>query len=267
MHKTATLADAIARIPDGARVALGGNTLHRAPCAAVHELARQRRRGLVLVKTAGSYDVDALCAAGCVAAVEAGYVGYENLLGLAPGYRRAVESGRVEAREHSCYTVIAGFRAAAQGVPFMPLRGLDGSDLVDARRFERVRDPYGGGDVLVVPAIAPDWAILHVHEADAAGDGAIVAGGLFEDVLMASAAKRVILTCERVVDGERLAARGGAAIPRYAVDAVVHAPRGAWPLACPAEYDYDLDRLRAFYAVAQKGSEEEAARFLSTGAA
>jgi glutaconate CoA-transferase, subunit A len=244
VSKVVSLADAIALVRDGDRVALGGNTLHRAPCAAVHEIIRQGRRGLTLVKTAGSYDIDALCRAGCAAAVEAGYVGYENVLGMAPDYRRAVEEGRVEAREHSCYTVIAGFRAAAQGVPFMPIAGIAGSDLVKVRGWQTVRDPYGGAEVLAIPAIAPDVAILHVQEADDEGDGAI-GGPRFEDLLMANAAKRVIVTCERLVAAEELAGRDQRAeIPRYQVDAVVVAPKGAWPLACPGEYSYDLDYLQ-----------------------
>src|SRR5215212_11448202 len=110
--KRRTLAEVIATIADGGRLALGGNTLHRAPAAAVHELIRQRKRGLELVKTAAAYDVDILCGTGCASVVAAGFVGYETVLGLAPMYRRAVESGVVEAREHACYTVIAGLRAA-----------------------------------------------------------------------------------------------------------------------------------------------------------
>ncbi len=255
--KRCTLAEAVALVSDGDRVALGGNTLHRAPCAAVRELVRARKRRLTLVKTAGSWDIDALCAAGCAAAVEAGYVGYENVLGMAPGYRRAVEEARVEAREHSCYTVIAGFRAAAQGVPFMPLAGLAGSDLPSLRGFATVRDPYAGAEVLVVPAIAPEVAILHVNEATAEGDGAI-AGALFEDALMAAAAKRVILTCERVV-----ARVERAAIPRYAVTAVVEARRGAWPLACPGEYDADAKALAEWCEVAKRGTPDEAAAWIT----
>src|SRR5918993_3876282 len=142
--KRVTLAEAIAIVPDGARVALGGNTLHRAPAAAVHELVRQGKRGLEIVKTAGAYDVDLLCGTGCAVAVSVGFVGFETVFGMAPSYRRAVERGDVEAKEHACYTVIAGLRAAIQGVPFMPVAGMFGSDVLSARGFRTVNDPYTG---------------------------------------------------------------------------------------------------------------------------
>src|SRR3954469_17385377 len=100
--KRATLAEAIATVPDGARIALGGNTLHRGPGAAVHEIVRQGKRGLEVVKTAGAYAVVLLCPAGSGAVIAAGFVVYETPFGMAPAYRRAVESGVVEAREHAC---------------------------------------------------------------------------------------------------------------------------------------------------------------------
>ena len=249
IDKRTFLPEAIAAIPDGATVALGGNTLHRAPCAAVREIVRQGKRGLNLVKTAGAYDVDLLCAAGCASAVSAGFVGYETPFGLAPAYRRAVERGEVEAREHVCASVIAGLRAAGQGVPFMPLAGMDGSDLPAARGFARVADPYGGPPVVAIPAIAPDVAILHVQQADPAGN-ARIDGTRFEDVLMAQAARRVIVTAEEVV---ALAAVDPAAvaIPGFLVDAVVAAPNGAWPCSCAGHYDYDADALAAWTAAAR----------------
>src|SRR5918992_5948170 len=198
--KRATLAEAMATVPDGARLALGGNTLHRGPGAAVHELVRQGRRGLEIVKTAGAYDVDLLCGMGVASAVSAGFVGFETAFGLAPSYRRGVEGGTVEAREHACYTVIAGLRAAIQGVPFMPVAGMVGSDVLAARGFRTVVDPYSGAEVVAAPALIPDVAIVHVHEADVEGNARIV-GTRFEDVLMVQAARHVILTAERIVDG------------------------------------------------------------------
>ena len=247
IDKQTTLAEAIGAIPDGATAALGGNTLHRAPCAAVHEIVRQGKRGLNLVKTAGAYDVDLLCAAGCASAVSAGFVGYETPFGLAPAYRRGVETGTVEAREHVCASVIAGLRAASQGVPFMPLAGMDGSDLQAARGFARIADPYGGPSVVAIPAIAPDVAILHVQQADRSGN-ARIDGTRFEDVLMAQAARRVIVTAEEVVDAVEPAA---VAIPGFLVDAVVEVPGGASPCSCAGVYAYDAEALKAWTAAAR----------------
>ncbi|MGH2615002.1 MAG: CoA transferase subunit A [Thermomicrobiales bacterium] len=259
--KRISLTDAIAAIPDGARVALGGNTLHRGPGAAIHEIVRQEKRGLEIVKTAGAYDVDLLCAAGCVAAVSAGFVGYETPFGMAPAYRRAVESGVVEAREHACATVIAGLRAAIQGVPFMPVAGLQGSDLPAARGFQSLRDPYRGAEVIVVPAMPPHAAILHVQEADAAGNGRII-GTRFEDVLMAQAARRVILTTERIVDGSAFTENPETvAIPGFLVDAVIEAPGGAWPFSCTPHYTYDASYLQSWVNAARDA--EDARRFIA----
>ena len=244
--KLTSLADAISTIKDDDIVALGGNTLHRGPCAAVHELVRQGRRGLEVVKTAGAYDVDLLCAMGVARAVSAGYVGFETPFGMAPGYRRAVEAGTVAAKEHACYTVIAGLRAAIQGVPFMPVAGMLGSDLLTARGFKTMADPYTGAEVVAVPALIPDVAIIHLQEADAEGNGRI-SGTRFEDVLMAQAARRVIVTAERIVDGEAFeAVPETVAIPGFMVDAVVEAPRGAWPSSCAGHYDYDEEYLAAY---------------------
>jgi glutaconate CoA-transferase subunit A len=261
MDKLTTLTAAVAAIPDGARIGLGGNTLHRAPVAAVHEIVRQGKRGLEVVKTAGAYDIDLLCAAGCVAVVSAGYVGYETPFGLARAYRRGVESGVVEVREHACATVIAGLRAAIQGVPFMPVAGLQGSDLPAQRGFRTLRDPYSAAEVFVVPALPLDVAVVHVQEADAAGNGRVV-GTRFEDDFMVRAARRVILTAERIVDDEAFeAAPESVAIPSFLVDSVVEAPGGAWPLSCAGFYDYDAEYLAAW--VAASADPDDASRFIA----
>ena len=249
--KTTTLEAAIATVPDGARVAFGGNTLHRGPFAAVHELVRQGRRNLELVKTAGAYDVDLLTGMGVASAVSAGFVGFETEFGLAPSYRRTVEGGAVEAREHACYTVIAGLRAAIQGVPFMPIAGMLGSDLLAARDFRSVTDPYTGEAVVAVPALHPNVALIHVQEADALGNCRIV-GTRFEDVLMAQASRRVIVTAERILDGLAFEERPeGVAIASVYVDLVVEAPGGAWPGSCAGEYGHDAAYLRDYVAASR----------------
>jgi len=249
--KRTTIADAIALVPDGARVALGGNTLHRGPGAAVHELVRQGKRGLEVVKTAGAYDIDLLCGTGVAASASVGFVGFETVFGMAPSYRRAVETGAVEAKEHACYTVIAGLRAAIQGVPFMPIAGMTGSDVPAARGFHRLADPYTGAEVVVIPALVPDVAIVHVHESDAQGNARVL-GTRFEDVLMVQAARRVILTAERIVDGASFeASPESVAIAGFMVDAVVEAPGGAWPTSCAGLYDYDAAYLAEYVAASR----------------
>ncbi len=251
IEKLTTLREAVASVPNGAIVALGGNTLHRGPFAAVHEIVRQGKRGLELVKTAGAYDVDLLCGAGCATSVSAGFIGFETAFGLAPSYRRLVEQGGVEAKEHACYSVIAGLRAAIQGVPFMPIAGMTGSDLPAARGFQTVADPYSGANVVVIPALAPDVAIIHVHEADRLGN-ARIKGTAFEDLLMVKAARHVILTAERVVEGDDFVkAPESVSISGFMVDAVVEAPGGAWPGGCAGLYDYDADYLAAYVAASK----------------
>lgn len=260
--KRTELATAIAVIPDGALLAVGGNTLHRGPGAAIHEIVRQGKRNLEIVKTAGAYDVDLLCAAGCVAAVAAGYIGYETPFGMAPAYRRAVERGEIIAKEHACATVIAGLRAAIQGVPFMPVAGLFGSELPMARGFQLMSDPYTGAEVYVIPALRPDVAILHVQEADREGNARII-GTRFEDVLMAQAARSVIVTAERIVAGEVfVAAPETVAIPGFLIDAVVPLTGGAWPFSCTPCYGYDAEYLAAWVAAAR--DPERAREFIAS---
>ena len=145
MNKLTTLEQAVSLIGDGACVGLGGNTLNRAPMAAVFEMVREKKRGLRVVKTAGAMDVDALCLAGCAASVDAGFISYESQYGLAQRYRRSVQSGLVRANEHACYTVISALRAASYGIPFMPVRGLKVSDLRKVNDyFADVTDPFTG---------------------------------------------------------------------------------------------------------------------------
>jgi len=243
MSKLVGLAEAAAMIPDGAVVAMGGNVMHRSPAALARALARRGARGLHFVKTAAAYDADLLCACGCLASVSAGYVGYESEFGLAPHYRKAVESGSVEAREHACYTIITALRAAIQGVSFLPVKGLEGSDLPAARGWKTVSDPYTGAVFVAIPAIRPDWAVIHVQEADRLGNGRIL-GPRYEDVLLAKASRNVILTAERVVDRLDCAIEA-VDISGFMVSAVVAAPGGARPCSCAGRYGIDVPGTRS----------------------
>lgn len=247
MNKLKTLREAMAAVPDGAYVAFGGNTLNRAPMAAVFELVRQGKRGLRVVKTAGAMDVDALCLGGCAASVDAGFVSFESQYGLAQNYRRAVQTGAVRGNEHACYTVISALRAASYGIPFMPVRGLKTTDLRAVNDyFADVTDPFTGETLAAVRAIRPDVAIVHAQLADARGN-ALIEGPKYDDVLMTRAAKTVIVTAERVVgDGWFEASEQKADVPHFLVSAVVRAPRGASPCACCGLYGVDDEAVRAY---------------------
>ena len=247
--KVRSLQEAVAQVADGAVVALGGNTLNRAPMAAVYELCRQQKRGLRLVKTAGALDVDMLCLAGCVASVDAGFISFESRYGLCAHYRRQAESGQIAANEHACYTVISALRAAAYGLPFMPVKGLRQSDLrAEIDRFRAVRDPFSGEELACVRAIRPDVAIVHVHRADELGNGHIE-GPCYDDVLMTRAAQTVVLTTEELVPTAQLSRGAKAQIPHFLVSAVVHVPRGAAPSACYGCYPVQEDEMAAYRAL------------------
>ena len=133
----------------------------------------------------------------------------------------------------------------------MPIAGLASSDLPRASGFASLPNPYGSGDVLVIPAIRPDVAIVHVQEADDRGNLRIH-GSAYEDVLLAKASARVIATAERIVPRERLAEQPElTALPGFLVDLVVEAPRGAWPTSCAGEYEADATYLAAYAAAAK----------------
>lgn len=247
MNKVKTLQEAVTLIQDGDTIAIGGNVLHRAPMALVREIVRQKKKNLHIIKTAGAMDVDMLCFGETVSSVDAGFVSYETEFSLASHYRKAVELGKVRANEHACYTVISTLRAASMGIPFLPVKGLTTSDLIDINDyFQKINDPFTGSITTVVKAITPDVAILHVHEADEHGN-AYIQGPLFEDVLISRATKRVILTTEKIVpEGRFTFSEKKAQIPHFLVDTVVKVEKGAWPCSCFPYYDINAKHISQF---------------------
>lgn len=247
MDKRMSLKEAADIVEDGQTVALGGNVLHRSPMAFVRELARQQKQKLKLVKTAGAHDIDLLCAVGAVESVDAGFISYETKYGLAPHYRKAVQTGVVKANEHACYTVISALRGASMNVPFMPVSGLKAGDLIERNDyFLVVEDPFSGEAVTLVKTIVPDIAVIHVHECDRNGN-AIIYGPKYEDVLMSRAAKKVIITTEQIVSESKTKSnKERIDIPGFLVEAIVHTPNGASPGSCYKKYEVDDPSLVAF---------------------
>ncbi len=242
-----------AMVPDGALIALPpDNSL--TPAALAHALVRAGRRGLRLLGVPVSgYATDVLIGAGCVAALESSGVSLGEA-GAAPRFLAALRAGTLRLTEATCPAIHTMLQAAEKGVPFMPLRGLLGSDILARRPDWRVIDnPFaGGGDpIVLLPALAPDFALFHAATADAAGN--VYVGRRLELAEMAHAARQSLVTVERMTEIDLLADERFAAgtISAAYVDAVAVAARGAWPLGLLDEYPPDEARLAEYARLAR----------------
>jgi glutaconate CoA-transferase, subunit A len=252
MTEMLDVAEMAARVPDGASVALAPDYSGCA-LAAVRALIRRRARKLHLVGVPQlGVQADLLIGAGCVASVEAAAVTLGEQ-GPAPRFVAAIKAGAIEIRDSTCPALHAGLLAAEKGVPFMPLRGVLGSDLVRHRPDWRVTDnPFADADpILLVPAIRPDVALFHAARADRAGN--VWIGVRRELMRMAHAAKRTLVTVEEIAADDLLADDTTAAgtIPALYVAAIAQARRGAWPVGLRGVYPADLEHLRRYAELAR----------------
>ncbi len=263
----ATLKEAVAMlVADGCSLSIGGFTINRNPMAAVHEIIRQKRRGLHLYAHSNGQGVDELVGAGCVDRIEIAYAGSGRFAPTCVRFRRAVEQGRLQVEDYSNYQMTLRFMAGAMGLPFLPTRSGLGTDILTKwgfpaalrRQDETLPDakvitldnPFGtwGGaaKLVLVPAINPDVTIIHVQEADRFGN-ARIQGLTFADIEQARAARRLLITCERLVDDEYLRHRPEHnQVSFLHTDAVVQVPWGAYPTACFNSYDYDPEYLNDY---------------------
>lgn len=246
----------VARIPAGARLAIPAEYSGVA-MAATHALLRRGTKDLrlVTVPTSGM-QADLLIGAGLVAEIETSGVGLGEH-GLAPRFTAAAKAGALRIVEATCPAIHAELQASEKGVPFMPLRGLIGSDILGQRPDWKVVDnPMGpGGDRLVLlPALKPDIALFHARWADRRGN--VWIGRRRELATMAHASATSLATVEAYFDGDLLAEEDTAAgtLPALYVGAVALAERGAWPLGLPGHYPAD-DAEIARYAAAARTAE------------
>lgn len=249
------LATLAAAIPDGATVAIPSAPFGAA-MAATRELARRRARDLRLVCVpTSSIQADALIGAGCVAEIETSAVSIGEY-GTGPRFAAAARDGSVRILDATCPAIHARVQAGMKGLPFIPLRGLLGSDLVAHRPDWKVIDnPFAPGDpVVVLPAIRPGVALFHAPRADRFGN--VFIGRSRDLVNMAQASHATFVTVEETVDDDLLADpdRAGAVIPALYVDRIAVAPRGAWPLGLPGRYAPD-DAALGRYAQAARTRE------------
>ena len=232
MDKIRSLHDAIAQeVEDGMSIAMGCGLESLIPFAASYEIIRQEKNNLTLIAPISDMQFDQLIGAGCAKKIIASWVG-NVAAGLGHNYRRAAEAGiprPIEIEEHSNFTIGLGLQAAATGLSFLPTKTVRGSDFRSGNQFASVRCPFTNEELLAVRAIKPDVAILHVQRAD--GEGNAHAWGNFGVMREAAfAAKRVILTCEEIVDHDVILSDPNRnVIPGFVVTSVVHEPFGSHP--------------------------------------
>jgi glutaconate CoA-transferase subunit A len=239
MSKLITLSEAITKyVNDGDTVYAAGFT-HLIPFAAGHDIIRQKKRGLVLARATPDLIYDQMVAAGCAGKVIFSYMGNPGV-GSLRIVRSAIEQGKLEWEEYSHFGMITRLQAGASGLPFLPMNQTAASDLEKVNpKIKRVVDPYGGKDVIVVPALNPDVAIVHVQRADSNGN-AHLWGIIGEQKEVAFAAKKVILTTEEIVDEAVIRSDPNRTlIPEIVVDAVCLVPYACHPSYAQGYYDRD----------------------------
>ncbi|MGD2105949.1 MAG: CoA-transferase [Anaerolineae bacterium] len=247
-HKSRALKDkrtsiekAVAKyVEDGDLIASGGFGHIRISMASIYEIIRQRKTNLTMCGKTAVHDSDLLIAAGCVTRIEVAYAFGHELRGLSPASRRAAESGRCEVvADISNAAYQWRFLAAAMGLPSIPTRVMLGTDTLKRSSAKVVEDPFSGKPICMVPACYPDVVLMHVHRCDKYGN-AQIDGIIVEDFELARAARRLILTTERVVDDDVIReSPQDTKIPYYLVDAVVEVPYGAHPTLMPGQYYFD----------------------------
>lgn len=231
-------------VSDGDYIASGGFGHVRVSMAAVYEIVRQKKRRLVLAGKTAVHDCDVLVGSGCVDTVEAAYSFGHELRGLSPASRRMVESGRARAiTETSNAGIQWRLRAAAMGLPFIPARVTLGTDTYKKSSSVVVKDPFSGKRIALLPACYPDVAMIHVHRCDIYGNCQID-GITVMDVELARAARRLIITTEKLIDHEQIRNESWRTnIPFFCVDAVVEVPYGSHPGNMPLLYYSDEEHI------------------------
>lgn len=251
--KVTTVAEAVTRlIHDGDYLAIGGFGSDRLPTAVLHEILRQKKQQLGLAGHTATHDFQILCAGNgtgrgkTLARVDIAYVVGLEARGLSPHARRVMESGEVEMCEWSNYALAVRFKAAAMGLPFLPARTMLGTDTYAHSAAHTIACPFTGETLLALPALFPDVAVIHVHEADCYGNCRI-RGTTVADVDVARAAKRLIITCERLIPTDEIRRDPSLTlIPFFCVDAVCEVPYGSYPGNMPYEYFSDEEHFRAW---------------------
>jgi len=262
VDKLMTVQDAVTRfVKDGDYLAVGGFGADRFSSAVCHEIVRQQKQNLTLAGHTATHDFQILAAGNLtghgklIARVDVAYIIGLEARGLSPHARRVMESGEVESTEWSNYSLAVRFKAAAMGLPFLPMRSMLGTDTFKKSPTKEIICPYTGDKLLAVPACYPDVGVIHVHEADRYGNCRI-RGTTVADPDLARASKKLIVTCERLIPNDDIRLDPTrTVIPFFCVDAVCEVPFGSYPGNMPYEYFSDEEHFRLWLKVEEDPAE------------
>jgi glutaconate CoA-transferase subunit A len=226
--------DAVSKfVEDGDYLVYDCNYLQRGPSSLIREVIRQRKKNLWVGGKFTWVAVHLLVGGGCANKVDCGFFLFGKSID------RYAREGMVQIFEYSNVVMTARLQAGAQGLPFMPIRSFGGTDGVHYSGAKVIEDPYTGQPLVIVPALNPDVALIHVHQADVYGNARIFGTGVAHQE-SALASRKVIISAEEIVDTDEIRRDPGrTSIPYYAVDAVVEAPFGAYPGECAGYYASD----------------------------
>lgn len=252
-----TVEEAVAEVADGMTIGIGGWGSRRKPMAFVRALVRKGVKNLTVVSYGGP-DIGILCATGQLEKAVYGFVSLDSIP-LEPHFRKARQTGAIEAVELDEGMFLLGLRAAAQRLPFLPTRAGLGSDVLKINpHLKTVKSPYEDGeDLVAVPALHLDVAFVHMNRADAQGNGQSLGRDPYFDHLFCMSAKKAYMSCEKVVSTDELLSIGplqSLLINRMMVRGVVEAPRGAHFTECPPDYGRD-EAFQREYAKTAKDEE------------
>ncbi len=252
-EKVVSLEEAVSFVRDGDSVGIGGSTMSRTPMGLIWALIRAKRKELSCSRCIISSDGDLLYGSCASDHIVTSWFSQGILWGVSKVMRHFVETGKARYDEWSHLAMGMRFRAGAMGVPFIPIRSMLGSGVVGQRPEAKEIDcPYTGEKLLLVPALNPDVALIHVQRCDAYGN-AQIDGLQFMDIDLAMAANKVILTTERIVSNDQIRrAPDQTKIPFFAVDAVVELPFGCAPHECYGVYEPMMRHMEFYVGLVNK---------------
>jgi len=262
-EKIVSLKEAISFVRDGDAVGIGGSTMSRTPMGLIWALIRAGRKNLSCSRCIVSSDGDLLYGSGATQHIVTSWFSQGILWGVSKVMRHYVETGKARYEEWSHMAMGMRFRAGAMGVPFLPIRSMLGSDVMRQRpEAKEMICPFSNEKLLLVPALNPDVALIHVQRCDPYGN-AQIDGLQFMDIDLAMAANRVILTTERIVSNEQIRrAPDRTKIPFFAVDAVVELPFGSAPHECYGVYEPMMQHMEYYVDLVNKDPVEGMQQYL-----